>query len=78
MVTFKLTASQENKSQYHQAPTKLVWNSLQSYRKSGSLQGIKPTEEQFQFFQQVVKVKKADGPAMLSVTEEQAELLLAV
>lgn len=39
---------------------------------------MEPTEEQFQFFQQVVKMKKADGPAMLNVTEEQAELLLAV
>lgn len=39
---------------------------------------MEPTEEQFQFFQQVVKMKESNGPAMLNVTEEQAELLLAV
>lgn len=39
---------------------------------------MEPAEEQFQFFQQVEKMKKVDGPAMLYVTEEQAELLLAV
>lgn len=72
MVTFKLTASQENKSQYHQAPTKLVWN-----RKSGSLQGMKPTEEQLQFFQQVVKVKKPMVlQCCLSLKSRQSSFLL--
>lgn len=63
------------KTQYYQAPTKLVWNGLQSYRKSSSLQGMEPTEEQFQFFQQVVKMKKADDPAM-SLKSRQNSFLL--
>lgn len=39
---------------------------------------MEPTKEQLQFFQQVVKMKKVDAPPMLYITEEQAELLLAV
>lgn len=65
--------------QYHQASTKLTGNSLQSYRKQSDLQGAEPTfSSTISVFQQVVQMKKGDGPAMLCVTEEQAELLLAV